>query len=52
MLDLFDDSMIIYQGGKIYGVTIRVGRYAKGMADMVDDLLFNHHTATGSGALV
>ncbi|CBJ27608.1 conserved unknown protein [Ectocarpus siliculosus] len=37
------------KGGKIYGVTIRVGRYAKGMADMVDDLLFNHHTATGSG---
>ncbi|CAM9583695.1 unnamed protein product, partial [Ectocarpus sp. 8 AP-2014] len=37
------------KGGKIYGVTIRVGRYAEGMADMVDDLLFNHHIAAGSG---
>lgn len=30
-----------WQGGTICGVTIRVGRFFKGMADIIDDLLFN-----------
>ena len=29
------------QGGRIYGVTLRIGRYFPGSASIIDDLLFH-----------
>ncbi|CAM9732270.1 unnamed protein product, partial [Hapterophycus canaliculatus] len=40
------------KGGTINGATIRVGRYALGIADMVEDLLFNVNVNTATGANV
>ena len=40
---------IVQQGGHIYGITLRIGRYFPGSASVIDDLLF--HVQMGPGEL-